>query len=107
MYFTVCENIKWSISAWRAEGMGGRIRRTEMFKMATAQKKVETFIKKWEKANAECKKAFEKYQTACAGYHWTGADAGWKWKKVLALRDKYNAAWEKAEAALEKLAAPK
>lgn len=45
------------------------------------------------------KKAFEKYQKACAQYHWTVSDDGWKWKKVIAARDKHAAASEKADEA--------
>jgi len=69
----------------------------------TDQKRIEKMIKKWEKARAVLKKSSKNYQEAFARYHWTAADDGAKWKRVIALRDKETAAFEKADAAWEAL----
>jgi hypothetical protein len=69
----------------------------------TDQKRIDKLIKKWELVRAVLKKASKNYQEAFARYHWTAADDGAKWKRVLALRDKETAAFEKADAAWEAL----
>ncbi len=67
------------------------------------QKKFDKLYRKLRKANAASKKAFERSQTALASYHWTEADDGWRWKKVLAARDKHTAASKEAEDAFTAL----
>lgn len=62
-----------------------------------AQKKFDKLYRELRKANAASKKAFERSQAAIANYHWTEADDGWKWRKVLTARDKHTAASKKAE----------
>lgn len=69
------------------------------------QKKIDKLMTKLEKANVAWKKASKNYQAACQKYHWTTADDGAKWKKVLALRNRDTAAFEKADAARKALVA--
>ncbi len=67
------------------------------------QKKFDKLQRKLQKDNAASENSFNRYQTAIANYHWTAADDGWKWKKVLAARDKHAAASKKAEDAFSAL----
>jgi len=56
--------------------------------MSAEQKIVEKLTKVWEKADAVWKKAAKNAHQATAKYHWTAADDGWKWRQVIALRDR-------------------
>jgi hypothetical protein len=62
-----------------------------------AEKKFDKLYKRLQKADAASQRALEKYQTTIEKYHWTEADDGWKWKKVLAARNKHTAESKKAE----------
>jgi hypothetical protein len=67
--------------------------------MNTAQKEWDKLHKRWLRAKTVRNKTFKSYQDACAAYHWTEADDGAKWKRVIALRDRDTAAFEKQESA--------
>ena len=73
--------------------------------MTPDQKQFSKLMKKWEEADVRWKKASKRYQQATAGYHWTAADDGAKWKRALALRDQDSAAFQKARAAYKALVA--
>ena len=68
-----------------------------------ARKKFDKLYRKLRKANVASQKAFERSQTAIAKYHWTEADDGWRWRKVLAAGDRQAAASKKAEDAFTAL----
>lgn len=82
------------ISASGSQGGFGRSAFAEKF---------DKLNKKLQKANTERDGASDKYNAAYAAYHWTTSDDGWKWKKVLAARDKHAAASKKAEDAFTAL----
>ena len=73
--------------------------------MTANQKIIDKLIKAWKKADAVWKKAAKIAHGATAKYHWTAADDGWKWKQVIALRDRETAAFKKADAAWNALVA--